>query len=353
MNTYASLTDAYIYLQPNGIWYFDDPVLMNNVAHAQQWEMLLKKISAKKVDIIYFNLSSTGKSISKTDGLLGEFYDLYFQGFPRPPTGNVYVGLLGAALMAAKRIGLFSAPITGNPGAGIIGTNLLEGELILSFLDTFREINGLKGSKEEHQKSKKGIASVNTAYIKNLSNFFLLGGSTYVGKIDFYAYDSNLSEKTLNQWWASFLEELSKSQTTNFGPVIWNVIFSPAKGLRIRGYFSIKTSGGLSDLNNRLVGIDAMWKSASTGQGYSSATVPDFQETCKRPHFLIAEDLLPGSSFRRAISDLNAVNKYFRPENFSGVTWGYKPSIRIRASIPTTPLLKNGMSGASFNVAKV
>lgn len=155
MNTYASLTDAYIYLQPNGIWYFDDPVLMNNVAHAQQWAMLLNKIYAKKVGIISFNLDSKGKSISTIDDVLWEFYSLYFQGFPPPPTGNIYTGVLRSALVAAKRTGLFSAPITGNPGTGIIGTNLLEGELIVSFFDTFREINDSKESKEEFKKSKK------------------------------------------------------------------------------------------------------------------------------------------------------------------------------------------------------
>lgn len=353
MNTCNSLADVYVHLQPDGFWYFDDPVQMNNIAHAQQWAMLLNKIYAKKVGIISFNLDSKGKSISTIDDVLWEFYSLYFQGFPPPPTGNIYTGVLRSALVAAKRTGLFSAPITGTPGTGIIGTNLLEGELIESFFETFREINGSKESKEESKKSKKGIASANAAYIKNLSNFFLLGGNTYVGRVDFYSYDRNLSENNLNQWWASFLESLPRSQTTNFGPVVWCVIFSPAKGLKIRGYFSIKTSGEFSYLNSRLAEIDAMWKSISMGQGYSSATVPDIQENRRCPHFLVAEDLLPGSLFRSAISALHEASKYFRPENFTGPTWGYKPCSKLIFKNPYIPQLLNSFGGAPGDVIQL
>lgn len=353
MNEYNSLADVYVHLQPDGFWYFDDPVQMSNIAHAQQWAILLNKILSKRNQTITFSVSSAGKSVAKTDNILKEFYNLCLRGFPPPPIGNLYVGVLSSAFIAGKRTGVFSAPITENPGAGIFGTNLLEGELIVSFFDTFREINGSKESKEESQKLKKGIASANAAYIKSLSNFFLLGGNTYVGQLDFYSYDKNISENVLNQWWNSLIENLNESRTTNYGPVVWNVVFSPAKGLRIRGYFSIKTSGEFSDLNNRLAEIDAMWKSASMGQGYSSATVPYFQENRRYPHFLAAEDLLPGSAFRSAISALHEASKYFRPENFSGAIWGYKPYRKPTFISPHIPQLLNGLGGATGDVIRI
>lgn len=89
-----------------------------------------------------------------------------------------------------------------------------------------------------------------------------------------------------------------------------------------------------------------MWKSISMGQGYSSATVPDIQENRRCPHFLVAEDLLPGSLLRSAISDLHEASKYFRPENFTGAIWGYKPYRK-------PPQLLNGFLGGQYNVIQL
>lgn len=320
----TNLAESFVYLQYDGEWYSERQMEMENISRAQQWEMFLNRILRKTEDIICFKTSLTGKTPSKQSNDLMEFYRLYFQGFPSPPPGNVFSGVLQSAFSAGKITGIFLANLAGNPCALISRTTILEGELIQSFLDTFKEINASRASKEKYHKTQRKISSITSAYIKSLSRFFQSPRRTFVGRVDFYCHEINVSEKTITQWWRLLLDQLSTSQSSYFGPVCWNIIFSPTKGLRIRGYFSFKTSGESSDLNRHLNEIDAIWRAVSMGQGYSSATVPYFQEKGRSQNFLIAEDLLPGSDFRCAISSLNEVNHYFHPEHFYAPTEGYQ-----------------------------